>query len=291
MVLIDAKGRIFGKINVIDFMLILFLFFLMPTFYFGYRVFTKKAVPQINEMVEIEIDCNLIKINDEALELIKEGDKSLEVSDQSGEITWLGKSRPYEYIFQLDKTGHKNPVITSVPFLKMLPAKIKLKAEVRGDSLYYNGEQIFYGLPFLFQTVNYSVKAVPVEKKEKKECWVQVKVRFERLFPQLSSLVDNGHLETDEDGRIVGILKEVLNKEPSQIKVLSTRSKKLILTADPYHHDIVAVLNLLVTDNKGSLFYKNYALKVGSQISFAAKLYTVLGTIIEIKERNEEKLN
>ena len=42
MNIIDDKGRLFGKINIIDFMVLLFILCLMPMFYFGYKIFNRK---------------------------------------------------------------------------------------------------------------------------------------------------------------------------------------------------------------------------------------------------------
>lgn len=43
--LIDEKGRLFGKINLIDFLVIVFLLALTPMFWFGYKIFTKRPAP------------------------------------------------------------------------------------------------------------------------------------------------------------------------------------------------------------------------------------------------------
>lgn len=40
--IIDDKGKIFGKINIIDFLVFLVVFCLMPIFYFGYKIMTKE---------------------------------------------------------------------------------------------------------------------------------------------------------------------------------------------------------------------------------------------------------
>lgn len=39
--LIDKKGRIFGKVNIIDFLVLLFILCLTPAFYVGYKIMTK----------------------------------------------------------------------------------------------------------------------------------------------------------------------------------------------------------------------------------------------------------
>ena len=51
MKIIDEKGRLFGKVNIIDFLVLLFIFFLVPMFYFGYKLFSKKniATPGVAE--------------------------------------------------------------------------------------------------------------------------------------------------------------------------------------------------------------------------------------------------
>ncbi|MBC8488612.1 MAG: DUF4330 family protein [Bacteroidetes bacterium] len=42
--LMDEKGRLFGKINIIDFLVLLFLLSLTPMFYFGWKIYTKSQV-------------------------------------------------------------------------------------------------------------------------------------------------------------------------------------------------------------------------------------------------------
>lgn len=51
MKIIDDKGRLFGKINVIDFLALLFLLCLTPMFYFGYKLYVgnKKAEAELKE--------------------------------------------------------------------------------------------------------------------------------------------------------------------------------------------------------------------------------------------------
>lgn len=50
MAIIDKRGFIFGKINLIDFLVILFIVCLTPMFWFGYKIFhtLTPPSPQIN---------------------------------------------------------------------------------------------------------------------------------------------------------------------------------------------------------------------------------------------------
>lgn len=45
MRIINDRGMIFGKINIIDFLVLLFILCLMPMFYFGYKILTKPPLP------------------------------------------------------------------------------------------------------------------------------------------------------------------------------------------------------------------------------------------------------
>jgi len=55
MKIIDEKGRLFRRINVIDFLVILFLLCLAPMFYFGYKIFNKRQfVDQIKRQLAID---------------------------------------------------------------------------------------------------------------------------------------------------------------------------------------------------------------------------------------------
>ncbi len=63
MKIIDEKGILFGKINVIDFLVVIFFLALIPMFYFGYKLYTKRKVapPVIAPEVwaDVEIYCRL----------------------------------------------------------------------------------------------------------------------------------------------------------------------------------------------------------------------------------------
>ena len=59
MKIIDAQGRLFGKINIIDLLVILFFINLIPVFYFSHRVITqKKADFKYARKIELAADVN-----------------------------------------------------------------------------------------------------------------------------------------------------------------------------------------------------------------------------------------
>ena len=56
MRIIDEKGRIFGKINIIDFLAVVFLLCLIPMFYFGFRV-RSKTVEKTTTTYKLSASC------------------------------------------------------------------------------------------------------------------------------------------------------------------------------------------------------------------------------------------
>lgn len=286
MKVIDEKGRLFGKINVIDFFVILFLLCLVPIFYFGYRVFTKKPVEPKKDFIGIEIGCNLVKIAPEILALITAGDKGVDKNgNETGEIAWIGESQPYLYKFETESTAGEQPLIIEDQALRELPVKLKLKAEIRNDNLYYNEKQICVGSPLDFKTDKYSVIAVPLLIKPKNERLVQIKVKFQELYPELSRVLKKGDIQKDNQGRIIGTLKEI-TAQPSELLSFGLRADKVTIIKDPRRKDVVATFDLLCTDKDGTLyFYGNTnPVKIGNTITFNTDTYVISGLIIEIEK-------
>lgn len=89
MKLVDEKGRLFGVINVIDFLAILFLLLLTPMFYFGYRIFhssvSKTKIEEKKKIVDTSIDIWVMfkNLEPEAIKLISAGDKEI---DSDGKV-------------------------------------------------------------------------------------------------------------------------------------------------------------------------------------------------------------
>ena len=51
--IMDDKGRLFGKLNIIDFLVLIFLLSLTPMFYFGYKIYTRPK-PELEPVLMIE---------------------------------------------------------------------------------------------------------------------------------------------------------------------------------------------------------------------------------------------
>ena len=125
----------------------------------------KKPLEPKKEFVEIEKGFRFIKLEPEVLKIISVGDKELDKNGQViGEIIGLGQSTVYKYGFDI---GQGQTIVKEDARLKEIRTKLKLKAEVRQNSLYYKDEEIKIGLPLKFETNKYSVAAIYFEEEER----------------------------------------------------------------------------------------------------------------------------
>jgi hypothetical protein len=282
MKIIDEKGRLFGKVNIIDFLVIIFLICLTPMLYFGYKLYKKSGKVPAGS-ISIEMNCKFIKIKPEILKLISVGDKEIDKKgNQIGEITWIGESRSFKHQFDMGPMEDKYQI--EDPTLKQLFVKLKLITEMREDELYYNGNHISIDSPFRFETSKYSLKVVPAI--EKIHIWKELKVKLSGVSPGISKMINEGYIEKDRQGRIIGKLKTVLSTSPTQMSVIKLEDNKFVFINDPYRSDIVVILDVLCNaEDDGTLSFNNYPVKMGSQITFASDSYMVSGAIIGIENK------
>ena len=283
MRIIDDRGRLFGKVNLLDFLVIIFLFFLLPMFYFGYRLSAKASqLPVDMHRIETEFNCEFLKMSADNLKLVKVGDKELDnTGNEIGQVTWIDQPEPFKWIFAFTGQARREECSIIDPTLTMLRVKLKLKGVIVNNKFYYNGQDIFSDGTFNFKTKYYKVQAKVLLPEE--EVWKEIKVRFSGVLPEINKVISEGHLERNSDGKIIGKLSGILSSNPSQVSALKLEENKFIFVNDPFRNDIIASLDILCTKEDNYLYFKNYPVKIGSQITFSSDLYVITGTIIDIK--------
>jgi len=164
--IIDEKGKLFGRINVIDFLVLLFFLGLTPMFYFGYKIFNKKPpqntpaaiVEAPKTFIETELNFILNKLEPETAQLILKGDREVnEKGEVIAEIISLGKAIPVAYEIDL---GNQQKLIKDDPVLKKIPALLKIKAEFKDNVLYYKEKPIKINSVIDFITAKYKLEAL-----------------------------------------------------------------------------------------------------------------------------------
>lgn len=394
MKIIDEKGRLFGKINVFDFLVILVFIFSIPVFYFGNRLFNRSRLAVPSKYIEFEKVVKIEKVKPDILKLIQVGDSEVDDKGETiGIITWLGKSKPYQYSFE---GGSGQSILKEDYELREVYAKLKLKAGVRNNNLFYKDKQILVDSPIEFKTKDYRLSAILAldEKKsvslniyavlkdfdsdtvklvsegdkeinavgevlvevlkvgkiennlyeinlgsgnimlgednDKKqvfaklrinceitksgrlyfknqeikydnsfefktdkyatrvvlsnvlvnEKWVEAKIKFSGLIPELAKAISEGDTESDPLGRVVGRLKVIVSNKASESSALSIEQNKFITIPQPFYRDIDVVMNVLCIEKEGVLYFKNSPVKMGNIITFTTDKYSIQGLII-----------
>lgn len=201
MKVIDEKGRLFGKINVIDFLAILFLLSLTPMFYFGYKIFTPKKRPQApvasvpKTICETEMAFILTRLDSKTVELISVGDKEVDTNAEIiGEITSLYKPRPF--IHEID-VGNGQKLAQEDHILKEIPATLRLKVELKDNVMYYKNKPIQVNSAIDFKSDKYLVQALLVPPGISSDT-IKVKNEIKDiLLPSLEQKINNLQLEVN----------------------------------------------------------------------------------------------
>ncbi len=156
MKFVDDKGRLFGKVNIIDFLVIVFLLSLSPMVYFGYKISNYQQAKSGKDYIPIMIRCKFVKLKPEVSQMISIGDKEFDSNGNIiAEIVSLSKFTPYVRKFEI---GSNRELFQGNPGLQQAIATLRIKAEVRGKGLYYNNDQIVEGASFEFSPSKYSVE-------------------------------------------------------------------------------------------------------------------------------------
>ena len=203
MKIIDEKGRLFGKINVIDFLVIIFLLSLTPMFYFGYKIFNKnpsvsptppvivEAVPK--KIVDTELAFVFTKLDSKTLEMISTGDKEVDGNGEIiGVIISLGKPRPLVYEIDL---GNGQKLRQEDLLIKEIPAMLKLKVDLRDNVIYYKDKPIKANSSIDFKCDKYAVPALFIPPGSPSEAAKSQNEIKDILLPALEQKISALHLE------------------------------------------------------------------------------------------------
>lgn len=214
MKIIDEKGRLFGKINVIDFLAILFIIGLVPMFYFGYNIFT--ARPKIAKITESKKEsrfgvvmlCKLIKLEAEVAKIISVGDKEHNLEGETiGEIISIDEIAPYN--LELD-IGAGEKIIKEETNFKIAVARVRLNIALKNNALYYKDKLFSIGSLLEFKTDKYTVTMIPISESEyfadkELDLYIVLKDVDNNLLP----LITAGDKEVEPNGQMIAEILSV----------------------------------------------------------------------------------
>lgn len=145
MKMIDEKGRLFGKINIVDFLIIIFLIVIIPVFFHAYKILGKQPSIVPHQWIRVEAVTFTIP---EFAELFKEGDASYgQDGNLDGKISKILK-KPVDYSDRLKKViEHKTGVsIYKYRIPVFLEFELLCTKSAKGEPWYYRRRPIFASL-------------------------------------------------------------------------------------------------------------------------------------------------
>jgi len=168
MKIIDEKGRLFGKINIIDIIVVVFLLSLVPMVYYGYRIVTAEKIIPDQEHATVEV--RFLVIVSEIAHAMEPGDvEKSNLCNEKGEIEKIISIKPVNPLIleslMSDPENSKSISNLRVP-LTDVTVKLNLLCTRRSETLYYDNRPLKVGMPFIFSTDLYDASGVIVGIEE-----------------------------------------------------------------------------------------------------------------------------
>lgn len=178
MKVIDEKGRLFGKINIIDFAILVFVFVLVSMIYLGYKI-TTRDTGKVYKEANIQVKC--IKIMPELTNFIKIGDVE---KNSSGKIigritaskivtldqahrkktTSVSGEAPADYVVL--NMGDRVMVMPLSDNIDMV-VDLNIVCNIERNVPYYKGQAVKIGKEFTLATDLYEITGYVIDLKLK----------------------------------------------------------------------------------------------------------------------------
>ena len=162
MKLIDEKGRLFGKINIVDFSIILLFLIIIPTFFYIYEVLGERPTRVPHTWIKVEVVTFTIP---EIAELFRPGDVLYdEFGNVDGKLLKILK-KDQAYANRLkdvidNRYRHRIPV-----FLEL---ELSCTQSMKNEAWYYKRTPLELGLEgsFVFGTGKYSIRCFTIKIRD-----------------------------------------------------------------------------------------------------------------------------
>jgi hypothetical protein len=275
MRVIDEKGKLFGKLNLIDFLVILILVCALPVFYATTRMINKtsKLKPQ-EETLDLYLEGHFIKLNPDVAKIISVGDKERDGNGKViAEIVKIGEMQPYEYNFNF---GDGRILIKEDKKNKQADVRLHVKAAIRNNMPYYKEQQITVDNPLEFITDKYD--AIFIIPKIKKLRRLSLYIKSYRVLPEIANKIQVGDAEKDDEGKEIALLTAIAENRPTELFKFRNNISR----------DMTLRFSVSCEDSYDACNFKNVPIELGNQLGFSTDVYSISGTIVGV-ERNDVK--
>jgi len=293
--IIDKNGKLFGLINVIDLIVMMLLLLLLPTFYFAYKIFTKKPpIEIVNRVLPVLIE----KVPNHQVNQIRIGDRQLNSNDSV--IAEIVAIKGISHFIDSIVTGDNRSIVgIEDTNFKMIYVDLKIRAKKINNKFVFEN-QIFSDENYSFnknktisfKTIDYNYKckvakyvSPPPELVYQDSVFLNSWIRFSRLSSnEISARIKD--LKMYENEKSFKFLK-VLSIDPDSIMVNFNRAA--FKTSSQYERlDIIARMKYSFTEDQ--MFWNDQNITSNSYINFVFPQSNLKAEIIEIEYKPKKKL-
>lgn len=160
MKMIDEKGRVFGKINIIDFIFVVLLLSVIPVFYYGNKLTAMKKPPE-KRYEKIIAEIKFLKVIPELASVVKEGDVDKDPGgNAAGVLKKIVSSRNSRFTAM---GNNEQVVVTEDPTMRDIQASFDLNCVNNNGDLDFEGYPVKIGSNIVFTTDLYSMQGIVVK--------------------------------------------------------------------------------------------------------------------------------
>lgn len=290
MRIIDDKGRLFGKINVIDFLAILFLLCIIPVAYLGYKVF-KRPLPEPEKITSIFTSVDVYTIfkdlTPEVAGLISIGDKEMNsAGNLVGEILDILK---VESNFMNIKLSQSDIITKEDISKKQVTAKLRLMGRLEHDEMLYKGNRVKFGSEIVLKTTEYTVRGTiipePIQFTQSYKSGltpITIDILFKNLSPEVVNLISVGDFEIDKDDKDGDTIAKVLSigtPEPYTY-MIDLGGGNYITNTDPQKKQLQAKLEIMGGIEGNAFYFRGKRIALDSGVEFNTNKYRIEGVVV-----------
>ncbi len=287
MKLIDEKGRLFGKINIIDFLVILFFISLTPMAYYGYKIFSTPPPPppppqkQVQDYQSgIQIYVLFKNLSEDIVKVIAVNDRELNKDGQViAEIISIEKVEPNILVVV---GGQKEPTSVVDNTKKQVLVKMLINANVTANNqILYKGEVISDNRLIKFETDKYTINGMITPPPRSEEVvYYDTDVVFRNVPESIVKMIKVGDKEMDYNNRIVAEIIDITNSESEyyqiEYSISGVKQKEVLETADKKR--VKARMRLLVEPQfDNSVTFKDRKIEPEQTFYFKTNKYSIRG--------------
>ena len=293
---INEKGKLFSRINLIDFLVLVFtIIFLSRLVYVKIVTPRLKSKPQINKREVLNIKKDVIKfevkilfkgLELEELQRLKEDALVMNCRNETiGKIIKINRSSKDKY----NIISTNNQPIGSLADIGKWQVEIDFDMDIpieeftidtstkvirinSIDKIYINGQE------YIGQVISCKEKKYAMIENNNK---LNINVRFDNLIPELVNVINKGDEENSADGNIQSRIKTITRRRPSM--VMASISEVMTMIRHPYNKDLFVEMEIIAREENNNYFHKGKILKIGQPFLFKTYRYELKGILLGIK--------